>query len=64
MPSNIQDISLVALLSITTLSFAFSERIVAFLSYISFVNLLTGTVNCAAFEKRFAFLGSIVKYCV
>jgi len=62
MPSNIQDISLVALLSITTLSFAFSERIVAFLTYVSFVKLLTGTVNCAAFEKRFAFLGSIVKY--
>ena len=64
MLSCIQNISLVALFSITALSFAFSERMVAFFGDVSFVNLFTGTVNRAPFVKPFAFHRSIVEYCV
>lgn len=58
----VQNISLVALVSITTLSFAFMERKVAFFGYVSFVKLFTGTMMCAPFEKPFAFRRSIVEF--
>lgn len=66
-PSCIENISFVAFLSITALCFAFSGRHVsnwAYLGYVSFFKLFTGTVNCAVFVKRFAFRRSIVEYCV
>lgn len=67
-PSCIENISLVAFLSITALCFAFNERTVgnkAYRGYVSFFKLITGMVNCAAFVKPFGFRrGSIVEHCV
>lgn len=61
MPSCIQNIFLVALLSITALSFSLSERMVAFFGDVSFVELFTGKVKRAPFVKPFAFRRSIVE---